>query len=263
MKPTIGLTTCLRPTEDVHHRVKQLLADETMHFVYVARQKKSIEHLHKETGLSMLVVDKRRLDLYPLGETTSFFFHPSSAVFRIKQMDAGGGDPLVAIGRLSEGMRVLDCTLGLGADAIVMSHAVGETGHVTGLESRMETAYVVKEGLQRWTESYAPITEAMRRIDVQMQHHLKFLKDCPDDSFDVIYFDPMFEQTVVESTHLDPLRTLANYEPLSSVAIEQARRVARTCIVLKAHYESPLFEQYGFKRLRRKTSKLHYGVIEL
>ena len=263
MKPSIGLTTCLRPTEDVHHRVKQMLADETIHFVYVSRQKKSIEQLHQEMGLPILVVDKRRLDLYPLGQTTSFFFHPSSAVFRIKQIDAGGKDPLVAIGQLSEGMSVLDCTLGLGADAIVMSHAVGKTGQVTGLESRTETAYVVKEGLQRWTESYAPITEAMRRIDVHMKHHLTFLKECPDNSFDVIYFDPMFEQTVTESTHLDPLRTLANYESLSNAAIEQARRVARTCIILKAHYESPLFEQYGFKRLRRKTSKLHYGVIEL
>ncbi|WP_410501428.1 class I SAM-dependent methyltransferase [Exiguobacterium acetylicum] len=263
MKPTIGLTTCLRPTEDVHHRVKELLAEEMIHFVYIARKKKGIEQLQQETGLPVLVVDKQRLDLYPFGEKTSFFFHPSSAVFRIKQIDAGGGDPLVAIGRLSEGMRVLDCTLGLGADAIVMSHAVGDSGQLVGLESRIETAYVVKQGLQRWEESYAPINQAMRRIEVRMEHHLAFLKQCPNDSFDVIYFDPMFERTVSESTHLDPLRTLANYEALSAETIMEAKRVASQRIVLKAHYESPLFDQFNFERQRRKTSKLHYGVIEL
>lgn len=263
MKLTIGLTTCLRPTDVVHHRVKQLLADETIHFVYIARQKKSIEHLQQETRLPVLVVDKKRLDLYPLGETTSFFFHPSSAVFRIKQIDAGGRDPLVAMGRLSEGMHVLDCTLGLGADAIVMSHAIGEQGRIIGLESKTETAFVVKDGLKRWEESYEPINQAMRRIEVKVRHHLAFLKECPDNCFDVIYFDPMFEQTVEESTHLDALRKLANYEALSVEAMIEAKRVARQRIVLKAHYESPLFERFGFERSKRKTSKLHYGVIEL
>jgi len=263
MKPTIGLTTCLRPTDVVHHRVKQLLADETIHFVYIARQKKSIEHLQQETRLPVLVVDKKRLDLYPLGETTSFFFYPSSAVFRIKQIDAGGRDPLVAMGRLSEVMHVLDCTLGLGADAIVMSHAIGDQGRIIGLESKTETAFVVKDGLKRWEESYEPINQAMRRIEVKVRHHLAFLKECPDNCFDVIYFDPMFEQTVEESTHLDALRKLANYEALSVEAMIEAKRVARQRIVLKAHYESPLFERFGFERSKRKTSKLHYGVIEL
>jgi hypothetical protein len=263
MKPTIGLTTCLRPTDVVHHRVKQLLADETIHFVYIARQKKTIEHLPQETRLPLLVVDKKRLDLYPLGETTSFFFHPSSAVFRIKQIDAGGRDPLVAMGRLSEGMQVLDCTPGLGADTIVMSHAIGEQGRIFGIESKTETAFVFKDALKRWEESYEPINQAMRRFEVKVRHHLAFLKVCPDNCFDVTYFDPMFEQTGEESTHLDALRKLSNYEALSVEAMIEAKRVARQRIVLKAHYESPLFERFGFERSKRKTSKLHYGVIEL
>lgn len=35
---------------------------------------------------------------------------------------------------LSEGDTFLDCTLGLGSDAIIASMAVGETGSVIGIE---------------------------------------------------------------------------------------------------------------------------------
>jgi hypothetical protein len=211
----------------------------------------------------ILVVDKNRLEYYPIGAESSFFFHPSSAVFRIKQFDVNGHDPLIAIARLTAGMTVLDCTLGLGADAIVMSHAVGPSGQVTGIESKAATALIVREGLQRWVEGYPPIVEAMRRIEVQQLDHLTYLEQSSSKSVDVIYLDPMIEKTVSESTHLDGLRQLANYETLTEQVMKEAKRVARQRIVLKAHFESDLFERFGFARIKRKSSKLHYGVIEL
>nr|WP_251136961.1 class I SAM-dependent methyltransferase [Exiguobacterium sp. s193] len=257
------MTTCLRPTIDVEQRLQQLMKEKALSFHFVERKKISIHTLQQTYQLPVLVVDKQRLEYYPLAEETSFFFHPSSAVFRIKQFDTTGYDPLIAIARLEEGMAVLDCTLGLGSDAIVMSHAVGSSGQVVALESKAETALIVREGLLAWQEGYEPINEAMRRIKVLNEQHIHYLKALPTDSFDVIYFDPMFEKTVTESIHLNGLRTLADYEVLSEEAIGEAKRVARKRIVLKAHFESELFNQFAFERIKRKSSKLHYGVIEL
>lgn len=263
-KEQIVLTTCLRPTDDVRIRLQHLAATEQdMDFQIVARKKLSLHALQEMYHCPVLVVDKNRLEYYPTGAESSFFFHPSSAVFRIKQFDANGHDPLIAIARLTEGMTVLDCTLGLGADAIVMSHAVGPSGQVTGIESKAATALIVREGLQQWVESYPPIVEAMRRIEVQQLDHFTYLEQSSSKSVDVIYFDPMFEKTVSESTHLDGLRQLANYETLTEQVMKEAKRVARQRIVLKAHFESDLFERFGFVRIKRKSSKLHYGVIEL
>lgn len=262
-KENVLLTTCLRPTATVKTRLHQLMQEGALDFHLVERKKMSIHTLQQTYQLPVLVVDKQRLEYYALEEKTSFFFHPSSAVFRIKQFDTTGYDPLIAIACLEEGMTVLDCTLGLGSDAIVMSHAVGSSGQVVALESKAETALIVREGLIAWQEGYEPINDAMRRIEVLNEQHIRYLKTLPSDSFDVIYFDPMFEKTVTESTHLNGLRTLADYEVLSIEAIEEAKRVAKKRIVLKAHFESELFNQFAFERIKRKSSKLHYGVIEL
>ncbi len=263
-KQRIVLTTCLRPTADVKARVMQLAqTEQTIDFHITERKKLSIQSFHDCYQLPVLVVDKKQLEYYPEGTDHSFFFHPSSAVFRIKQFDVSGHDPLITIARLEEGMTVLDCTLGLGADSIVMSHAVGSSGQVTGLESNAATALIVRQGLQHWIERYQPIVDAMRRIVVREADHLTYLKSCSDDAVDVIYFDPMFEKTVSESTHLNGLRQLANYEPLTEEVLIEAKRVARQRIVLKAHFESDLFDRFGFARTKRKSSKLHYGVLEL
>ena len=263
-KQKVVLTTCLRPTDKVRTRLQQLYeTEQTIDFDVIERKKIGLQALREQYQRPVLVVDKNRLEYYPQDADSSFFFHPSSAVFRIKQFDRNDHDPLITIARLQKGMTVLDCTLGLGADAIVMSHAVGQSGQVIGLESNPVTALIVREGLQQWIEGYQPIIDAMRQIEVQWAEHFTYLKQCASKSIDVIYFDPMFEKTVSESTHLDGLRQLANYEALTEQVVAEAKRVARQRIVLKAHFESELFERYGFERTKRKSSKLHYGVLEL
>ncbi|OGX80685.1 hypothetical protein A6395_00675 [Exiguobacterium sp. SH31] len=254
------VTTCLRPTEAIIHKANE---HSLLHDVpFVSRRKHSIETLMSRHGAAVLVFDKRRVEYTPLGGKEPFFFHPSSSVFRVKQLLRDGNDPLIDAADLQLGDRVLDCTLGLGSDSIVMSHAVGPSGRVVGLESEFITATLVKEGMSVWEEKENALNEAMRRIEVVWTDALTYLKNCADDEFEVVYFDPMFEKTISESVHLNPLRALANEAQLSDELISEAKRVAKNRIVLKAHYESPAFEKYGFKRLSRKTSKFHYGYIE-
>ncbi|MFN4215089.1 class I SAM-dependent methyltransferase [Exiguobacterium sp.] len=254
------VTTCLRPTGAVLERAKAHASEHGVRLV--DRRKHSIETLMARHQSGVLVFDKRRVEYTPFGTSEPFFFHPSSSVFRIKQLLRGGHDPLVDIAGLQSGDRVLDCTLGLGSDSIVMSHAVGEDGRVTGIESEFVTAMLVREGMAVWIEKEEAINQAMRRIDVVHEDALLYLTSCATNSFDVVYFDPMFEKTISESVHLNPLRSLANDAPLSEELMREALRVAKKRIVLKAHFESEAFEQFGFTRISRKTSKLHYGYID-
>lgn len=254
------VTTCLRPTEEVLKRANVHAATYQVRFV--DRRKHSIKTLMKRYGEGVLVFDKRRVEFTPLGGVEPFFFHPSSSVFRVKQLARGGHDPLIEAAQLQRGDRVLDCTLGLGSDSIVMSHVVGPEGHVTGLESQFITAQLVREGLSVWVEKDEVLNEAMRRIDVFHTEALNYLQQCEDDQYDVVYFDPMFEKTISESVHLNPLRSLANLTPLTNKLMKEAHRVAKKRIVLKAHFESEAFETYQFTRMSRKTSKFHYGFID-
>ncbi|WP_214791374.1 MULTISPECIES: class I SAM-dependent methyltransferase [unclassified Exiguobacterium] len=258
---TYIVTTCLRPTEATIERAEAHAATYGAHFV--TRRKHSIDTLKQRHHAGVLVFDKRRVEYTPLAGDEPFFFHPSSSVFRVKQLARGGNDPLVDAAAIKPGDRVLDCTLGLGSDSIVLSHAVGPSGRAVGIESEFVTAMLVKEGLTVWEEKEPAVNEAMRRLEVVWTDALTYLKTCPDDSFDVVYFDPMFEKTISESVHLNPLRSLANTNPLSLELMMEARRVASRRIVLKAHFESATFETFGFKRIVRKTSKFHYGIIDV
>ncbi|WDH77215.1 class I SAM-dependent methyltransferase [Exiguobacterium marinum] len=255
------VTTCLRPTDEVLSRAHRYAAEYKLKFV--DRRKHSIDELKKRHHQDVLVFDKRRVEYTPLHSTEPFFFHPSSSVFRVKQLSRGGTDPLIDALQATPGDRMLDCTLGLGSDSIVMSHAVGTTGKVVGIESQFITAQLVREGMAVWVEKDEHVTEAMRRIEVVHANSLDYLKTCAENSFDCIYFDPMFEKTISESVHLNPLRSIADTSPLTQELIAEAKRVAKKRIVLKAHFESDTFERYGFTHIKRKTSKFHYGYIDL
>lgn len=162
---------------------------------------------------------------------------------------------------LSRGMSVLDCTLGFGADAIVASFAVGPEGRVTGIESQPLIETVVGYGLAHFKAENWPIQEAMRGIRTVCADAFDYLKEQPDDSVDVVYFDPMFRHPLLESRSLSPLRTVANHEPVSEVMIEEACRVARRRVVFKENARSLEFERLGFTKIMGgRYSKVHYGV---
>lgn len=255
------VTTCLRPTDEVVERARAHATSYDAQFI--ERRKHSIKTLMERHNQGVLTFDKRRVEFTPQGADEPFFFHPSSSVFRVKQLSRGGHDPLTDAAALKDGDSVLDCTLGLGSDSIVMSHVAGPDGRVVGLESQFITAQLVREGLAVWVEKDETVNEAMRRIEVVHSEALDYLRRCEDKAFDVVYFDPMFEKTISESVHLNPLRSLANVSPLTDELMEEAHRVAKKRIVLKAHFESDMFHKFKFTRIQRKTSKFHYGYIDI
>lgn len=230
---------------------------------YIKRLKYSVEEVMSKEKQDVLVVGKNRLDLYLLSNPHEpIFFHPNSAMFRVKRILRGEDDPFIHAAKLEQGMTVLDCTLGLGSDSIVASTVVGESGRVVGVEGNCYLAYLLEKGLKNWDSGIAKMNLAMKQIEVVCRENLTFLKEQPSSSFDVVYFDPMFDRAIKESDGIKGLREMALYSDILEETMEEAKRVANKRIILKDHWQSTRFAKFGFSVYRRKTAKFHFGVLE-
>jgi 16S rRNA G966 N2-methylase RsmD len=253
------VTTSYKPTAAAIDRAKRL-ADE-LNARYVERGTWSVRKLGlRYRDPNVLLVAEHELQYYGGGEKP-LFFHPSLSLIRVKRLMNGQRDALIDIAEAAPGDRVLDCTAGLGADAIVFSYAVGGTGQVTAVESESALYTIVREGLAVYETQLQLFDEAMRRVRLTLGHHLDVLKRLADNSVDIVYFDPMFRQPVEESSAIGPLRQVANHDPLTTEAVAEAVRVARKTVVLKEHRDSGEFERLGFERPARTRTKIAYGVI--
>jgi len=229
---------------------------------FIRRENFSLDALKKTHGAeNILLVKKNSLSIVTAeGE---LFFHPNTAHLRIKNLRGGQGDRLVDALKISAGSKVLDCTLGLGSDAIVESFIVGESGKIVALESNPLIFQVVSHGLQNFSDDSPHILEAMRRVEVVNADCGEFLKTCADNSFDAVYFDPMFRRPIQKSSGINPIRPLADNRPLSKEIINEACRVAKFRVVMKEHSGSTEFSRLGFKIAGGgKYSSIAFGVID-
>ncbi|WP_078546260.1 class I SAM-dependent methyltransferase [Litchfieldia alkalitelluris] len=255
------VTTAGRTNAQMINRAESI-ADE-LNTVYLNRNKQSIIEIQQQYKEDVLVVGKNRLEVYPKNASQPLFFHPNSAMFRIKRLMREHHDPFIETADLKKGSSMLDCTLGLGSDSIVASFVVGSGGRVVAIEGQKIISYIVNEGLRSWESGTSIIDDAMRRIKVVSTDNYGYLKEADDNSFDVVYFDPMFEHDLNESNGIHQLKHYGIKSGLSSEVINEAKRVARKRIVLKDHWQSLRFDELGFTATKRKTSKFHFGVIIL
>lgn len=239
--------------------LKEFLADSG--FAFYPRERRSLDKLARDYSADAVIIwQEQGPFLYREGE--KFFFHPSMAKVRLgayrKQSTI---DPLVKVCRLEPDFSFLDCTMGLGADVIVASYFLPR-GLVVGLESSPAIAQVVKWGMKMYQADSDWLQEAIRRVQVLNYDHYNYLRNLPDDSFDVVYFDPMFRSPVLKSAAISPLRLLANHDSLSIEVIAEACRVARRRVVVKERHGSPEFERLGiYEIIGGHHSTLAYGVI--
>lgn len=230
--------------------------------VFVSRERLSLDRLREEHNAeNVLVLNRERATLHtPLGE---YHFHPSMAVPRIKAIRQGKPDHMVQAMGLQRGDSILDCTLGLGSDAIVASFVTGCDGRVVGIEAAPELAYIVRHGLANYAGNSEALREAMSRIEVICADSERHLSQQPAGSFDIVYFDPMFRVPRERSSSMAPLREVVNPEPLTAFMMEEARRVARKRIVMKENSFSREFSRLGFTEIYGgRYSPVAFGVID-
>ena len=257
---TTIVTTAGRP-DDLSMALAHFVC-EALHVTFVPRKKRSVRKISEEQQANVIVAGKNRYEYYPYGADEPFFFHPNSAAFRLKRVARGEVEPFLQAVQLEKSDTILDCTLGLGADAMLAAFIVGDCGRVVGLEANPNVAFIVAHGMDTYDTSELPLTACMRQIEVVQAEAIDYLKHQPDNAFDVVYMDPMFEEKIEESNNFQALRTAGAHVTLTDEWVTEAKRVAKKRVVLKAHYRSTWFEKYQFSRLTRLTSKFHYGVIE-
>ena len=182
-------------------------------------------------------------------------FHPDTATLRIKAPH----DALVSLLGKSP-KAILDTTMGLASDSLVMAAAGNQ---VTALESQDVIFQVVSRGLASYQTDDKQLEKAMRSIKAIKSDSLSFLKAQADNSFDIIYADPMFSEIIKESENLEAIKPLANGSRLTEEWLKEAKRVAREKIIIKAHFRDTVFEELGFERQVRPNQKLHYGVMDV
>lgn len=255
------VTTAGRTNESMIAEAKKVAED--LGIEYISRQKRAVFTLQTMNEDDCIVVGKERLEMFPYGDEKPFFFHPNSSMFRLKRLIAGKNDPFIDACHLKIGSKVLDCTLGLASDSIVASYVVGNEGKVVGIEGNSFIAYIVQNGLHTWETTIPEIDAALKRIEVINQSALNYLKSLDTRSFDCVYFDPMFEETILESDGIKGLTKFALYEDITEELLSHAKRVAKDRVVLKDHYKSERFAEFGFHVLKRKTAKFHYGILQI
>jgi len=252
------VTTAQRAGSDLARRAAKIAA--SMNVPYIERKKEPIEMISNGWQANVLVVGTKGLKL--VTPQSSLAFHPGMSKLRVRNLARGEGDALVAALGISPGSSILDCTLGLGADAVVASYAAGPAGRVVGLESIPVLAVILEEGLADYIDEDPGLNEAMRRVEVLCRDHREYLATLPDNSFDGVYFDPMFRRPMHRSSSMEPLRGIAEPTALSPETINEAVRVAARRVVMKEGRNSSEFARLGFRRVTGgRYSPVAYGII--
>ncbi|TSI11265.1 class I SAM-dependent methyltransferase [Lysinibacillus sp. BW-2-10] len=237
-------------------------ACEQLGLSFEPRKKRSVAKISEQLNANVIVAGKNRYEYYPKGASGPFFFHPNSAAFRLKRVAKGEKDPFLEACQLQKGDAILDCTLGIGSEAMLAAFIVGDSGKVVGLEADPNVAFIVQNGMKTYDTSELPLTNCMRQIHVVHREAVEFLRTQSDNAFDVVYLDPMFEEVIEESNNFEALRDAGRHVKLTNEWVREALRVAKRRVVLKAHFKSLAFEEFGFVRDVRLTAKFHYGVID-
>ncbi|MGE7987902.1 class I SAM-dependent methyltransferase [Lysinibacillus fusiformis] len=255
------VTTAGRPDDE--SMALAAFACQTLGATFEPRKKRSVRKMSQAFQANIIVAGKNRYDYYAYGAEEPFFFHPNSAAFRLKRIARGEAEPFLEAAQLQLGDTVLDCTLGLAADAMLAAYIVGEEGRIVGLEANPNVAFIVGQGMQTYDTTELPLTACMRQIEVVQSEAVRYLKTLPANAFDVVYMDPMFEEVIEESNNFEALRLAGEHVTLTDEWVQEAKRVAKKRVVLKAHFRSEWFTKYHFQQYERVTAKFHYGVLEV
>ncbi len=231
---------------------------------FVPRRARSLAQLVADEQVAgVLIVSAEPPVYHEPAQRVVYFFHPNMAKTRIHNLKVGRGDPLVTAAALSAGDSVLDCTLGRGCDAIVASWVVGEAGKVIGVERVAVLAALTAHGLATYQIRPPDIGAALRRIQVHQADYHDFLGQCPVGGFEVVYFDPIFDQPLEASPAMVPLRAIGDVQPVDIPALEEARRVARRAVVIKQRRGSDYWQElpWAVEVIAGSRSRIEYGII--
>lgn len=257
----IAVTTTREKDEALRLKGEKISRD--LDIPYIKRDNLSINKTRLKENLDyLLVVEKDKLVIK--GEDTEIFWHPNMTELKIKSIKQGNKESMIEATELKEGDSILDCTLGFAGDSIIFASVVGEKGTVVGTEVNKYIAYLAQDGLKNYNEVNDETKKYMNSIKVINTSYKNYLSKQPDNSFDVVYFDPMFKEPNKKSSSINAFRSFTEHEGLSKEDIKEALRVCRRRIVIKERYGLNNLKELGVQRYYGGTRRgsIAYGVIE-
>ena len=256
------VTTALKPSPALIERAQSFATELTAPLAARRNDGLPVLFARYPAASRTLIVQNDRLMLADR-EGATIFYHPNMAYLRLGNLLRGGRDLLIEACGLKPGDSVLDTTLGFASEAVLCAHIAGPTGEVHGIEAAKPLGIVVREGLQTLTTAHTAMNEAMRRVQVvHLGHHLEFLRACPDRRYDVVCFDPFFDEVLHDSRPFKPLRLFGDHARLVPEALAEARRVARRRVVVKTVRSSPMLAEMGIAtRVESRAGKVVYGLL--
>jgi hypothetical protein len=193
---------------------------------------------------SVLQVSRTGLCLKTPGR--EYRWHPGLLHTRV---EAGWKHPLVRAMTLAPGDHVLDCTLGLGTDASFVASLTGVP--VTAIELHPALALMTNEGLRG-------AGHAVRVVNADSRD---FLAGLADGSFDIVWGDPMFPAGTSVTHSLDLVRHIGSHAPLGADWLQEARRGARRCVVVRDIWNGTLLETMSPDDIRpTMRQRPRYGI---
>ena len=263
------LTTAQKSNEAIQEEAKALAS--SMHMAYIKRGKLSIPALFNAHPCDFIAVLSGNGLTIHFPDNQQHSFHLSMAQLRILRLQRGEGDHLInAVQTIlstneitdKEEFSFLDCTIGLGSDSIVVSYAFLQA-KIKGLEGSLPIWLATSYGLAHYSHNVKSVTDALRRIEVSYDTFENYVPNLPDESIDIIYFDPMFTRPVRESSNFTPLRDVVCHAPLTTDMIDLALCKARKRVVIKGRDFSELSGKYdNLKVGGGRYSRISYAVLE-
>jgi len=230
--------------------------------VYEERRRRTTAQLRRDYGDNFLVYTTQGPKLFrPDG---MHIFSLNMAELRIQHIRQGQRDHLIEAIGATEPVSVLDCTCGFGADSTVLSFALPLGSTVTALEASPLMAAVTGWGFRQFVHEKDDVTAALRRITLHQTKYQDVLRSLPDQAYDVIYFDPMFDRPITASCQFQPVRDILDDESLGNDEIFLALQKAKQKVIIKGRYfkrlqaEFPHLTIYG-----GKYSRVHFAVLEV
>ncbi|MDU1005109.1 MAG: class I SAM-dependent methyltransferase [Clostridium butyricum] len=248
---------------DVSLMNKAQSVSEELDIPYIKRENIGINQILENRNIEyLLVVEKDKITLK--GKDSVLFWHPNMSELKIKSINKGNKEALIESTQLKDGDSVLDCTLGLAGDSLVFSFVVGENGKVVGTEVNKFIAYLCKNGLSSYKNNKGETPQYMKNIKVINVSYEEYLTTQSNDSFDVVYFDPMFKKPNKKSSSINALRNFANHNSITKKTLLEALRVCKKRVVIKERQGENDFETLGIKTYygSEKSGSIIYGVIE-
>lgn len=257
----IAVTTTRERDKSLSYKAEKIADD--LNIPYIKRDNLSINKtILKEDLDYLLVVEKDKLVIK--GEDTEVFWHPSMTELKIKSIKNGNKESMIEAAELKEGDSILDCTLGFAGDSIVFASVVGESGRVVGTEVNKYIAYLTKDGLENYNKVNIEMKKYMESIKVINTSYEEYLAEAEDNSFDVVYFDPMFKEPNKKSSSINGFRNFTEHKGLTKEVIKEALRVCRRKVVIKERYALNSLDEIGVEKYYggKRRGAIIYGVID-